>query len=79
MKSQMLVLIQVHSVPLEVVLSLLSSNPASALKLTSKGSIEVGKDADILGLDPNTLEPVVVIARGKLVATHSWTKSGMCV
>jgi beta-aspartyl-dipeptidase (metallo-type) len=50
---------------LEDVLPLATANTASILQLHSKGSLEPGKDGDILVLDPDSLEPVEVIARGK--------------
>lgn len=40
-----------EEIPLETALKVVTSNPASALKLKRKGNIAVGKDADILLLD----------------------------
>jgi beta-aspartyl-dipeptidase (metallo-type) len=51
--------------PLEEVLPLATENTARILQLRSKGTLEPGKDGDILVLDPDSLEPVEVIARGK--------------
>lgn len=40
-----------ENIPLETALRVLTSNPATVLKLKQKGRIEVGKDADLLLLD----------------------------
>ena len=40
-----------EDIPLETALKVLTSNPATILKLKQKGKIEVGKDADLLLLD----------------------------
>jgi beta-aspartyl-dipeptidase (metallo-type) len=50
---------------LKQVLPLFTSNTARILQLRSKGSLEPGKDGDLLVLDPNTLDLVEVIAGGK--------------
>ncbi|MEW5927503.1 MAG: amidohydrolase family protein [Gemmatimonadota bacterium] len=51
--------------PLERVLPIVSLNPARAVKLdVRKGTLEVGKDADIVVLDRDTLDVREVIARG---------------
>jgi beta-aspartyl-dipeptidase (metallo-type) len=50
---------------MEHVLPLATANTARVLQLRSKGSLEPGKDGDLLVLDPDSLEPVEVIARGK--------------
>jgi beta-aspartyl-dipeptidase (metallo-type) len=42
-----------------------TSNTARVLQLRSKGSLEAGKDGDLLVLRPDTLELVEVIAGGK--------------
>ena len=54
-----------HGFALEQVLPHLTSNTAQVLQLRSKGSLEVGKDGDLLVLDPDTLDVVEVLARGK--------------
>jgi beta-aspartyl-dipeptidase (metallo-type) len=54
-----------HGFELEKILPHFTSNTARVLQLRSKGSLEVGKDGDLLVLDPDTLEPVEVLARGK--------------
>jgi beta-aspartyl-dipeptidase (metallo-type) len=52
-------------VPLAAALQVVTSNPARMLKLRGKGRIAVGADADLLLLDPKTLELRSVIARGR--------------
>jgi beta-aspartyl-dipeptidase (metallo-type) len=54
-----------EKLPLELVLSFCTSNPAKVLKLESKGRLDEGKDADVLVLKKGSLEIVEVIARGK--------------
>ena len=54
-----------EKVPMEKALKVITSNPADALKLLSKGYIEQGRDADLVLLDKNTLEIDTVIALGK--------------
>jgi beta-aspartyl-dipeptidase (metallo-type) len=51
--------------PLHQVLPLATANTAKVLQLRSKGTLEPEKDGDLLVLDPDTLKPVEVIARGK--------------
>ena len=51
--------------PLEQVLPLATRNTAEVLQLRSKGSLEPGKDGDLLILDPGSLELQSVISRGK--------------
>jgi beta-aspartyl-dipeptidase (metallo-type) len=50
---------------LEQVLPFATKNTAKILQLRSKGCIEVGRDGDLLVLDPDSLELREVIARGK--------------
>ncbi|HEX2723879.1 MAG TPA: amidohydrolase family protein [Gemmatimonadaceae bacterium] len=54
-----------QKMPLELMLSFVTSNTAKALKLDQKGRLDEGKDADILVLRRGSLEIVEVIARGK--------------
>ena len=62
-------LVTKHGYALEVVLPLVTSNPAGVLKLKKKGRIEVGCDADILVVEDGVVEIRDVIARGKRVVT----------
>lgn len=51
--------------PLERVLPLVTLNPARAVKLDKrKGTLEAGKDADVVVLKRDTLDVVEVVARG---------------
>jgi len=54
-----------HGYSLDFVLPLVTTNPATALKLEKKGKLEPGKDADIVILGQKSLEIRDVIARGK--------------
>ena len=51
--------------PLEQVLPLATRNTAEVLQLHSKGSLEPGKDGDLLILEPGSLELQSMISRGK--------------
>jgi len=62
--------------PMEDILPLVTSTPASFTKLVKKGTISVGKDADILLLDRNTLSLQYVIARGSVMKTPDSTRRG---
>lgn len=57
--------VQRHNFPLEQVLALLTENTARALRLTQKGKLEKGLDADVLVMRKDSLEIVEVFARGK--------------
>jgi beta-aspartyl-dipeptidase (metallo-type) len=59
-----------HGFDLEQVLPLVTSNTARVLQLRSKGTLEPGKDGDLLVLDPENLELVEVIARGKRMVSN---------
>lgn len=56
--------IQQDQIPIRTALKTITSNPASILKLNSKGRIQTGLDADVLLIDKN-LELQGVIAMGK--------------
>jgi beta-aspartyl-dipeptidase (metallo-type) len=58
-----------EKIPLEIALNVITSNPARNLRLTNKGSIQVGKDADLVLLDEN-LEIDTVISRGRIMIKH---------
>lgn len=57
--------VQQEGVALETALRVITSNPAARLKLKAKGRLAPGSDADIVLLDPRTLEVHTVIARGR--------------
>lgn len=55
---------------LEDAIKAITSNPARALKLSSKGEIEKGKDADIVIIDKDEFNIVNVIAKGREVLSE---------
>ena len=52
------------NVPMEDAIRVITSNPATNLKLSNKGRIATGMDADLVILDEGTLEIDTVIAMG---------------
>ncbi|MFC9600483.1 beta-aspartyl-peptidase [Peribacillus butanolivorans] len=56
-----------EGIPLETALRVITTNPAQVLKLSSKGSIQTGKDADIVFLQKETLTIDTVMARGQVM------------
>jgi beta-aspartyl-dipeptidase (metallo-type) len=56
-----------HGRQLEQLLPLVTTNVARVLKLQQKGRIEPGADADLLVLRRETLEPVHVVAKGRVL------------
>ncbi len=56
-----------ESVPLGTALQVITSNPAKVLKLSNKGHIQPGKDADLVLLDKETLTIKTVFAQGKVM------------
>ena len=76
-----------HGYSLDFVLPLVTRNPATVLKLDRKGTLAVGKDADIVILSRDTLEIRDVIARGKrmvadgrpIVREKFLSKSSRCI
>jgi len=56
-----------HEWPLEQLLPLATTTPARVLKLQRKGRLERGADADLLVLRRDTLEPVHVVAKGRVL------------
>jgi beta-aspartyl-dipeptidase (metallo-type) len=56
-----------EGIPLETALKVITTNPAQVLKLSSKGSIQTGKDADIVFLKKETLTIDTVMARGQVM------------
>ncbi len=61
-----------EKLPLEKALKVVTSNVADILKLKNKGSLEVGKDADIVVLDKE-YKISDLIARGQLM-THNYKR-----
>ena len=62
--------IKTYEIPIEEALKVITSNVSKVLKLDNKGSIEVGKDADLVLVDENTLEIDTVIAMGKVMVEN---------
>lgn len=58
-----------QGIPLEIAIRAVTINPARILKLSSKGRIESGCDADLCLLDENTLQLRAVICRGKVMVS----------
>ncbi|WP_028399720.1 beta-aspartyl-peptidase [Ectobacillus panaciterrae] len=56
-----------EGIPLETALEVITTNPAQVLKLSSKGSIQTGRDADIVLLQKETLTISTVMARGQVM------------
>jgi beta-aspartyl-dipeptidase (metallo-type) len=54
-----------EQIPLETALQVVTANPARILKLGGKGQLVAGADADLVLLDPKSLEIRGVIARGR--------------
>ena len=63
-------LVTTHGYSLDLVLPLVTTNPARILKLPRKGQIAAGCDADLLIVEPDTLAVRDVIARGRRVVQH---------
>ncbi|MCM3603056.1 beta-aspartyl-peptidase [Robertmurraya korlensis] len=59
-----------EKVPLEQALQVITSNPAQVLKLSQKGNIQKGKDADLVILDKETLTIQSVIAKGQIMVAQ---------
>ncbi len=59
-----------EKVPLEQALQVITSNPAQVLKLSQKGNIQTGKDADLVILDKETLTIQTVIAKGQIMVAQ---------
>ena len=63
-------MVQVAGVPLAEAVRMASETPARIMKIEKKGSIEKGKDADIVIFDEN-VHIAVTIVNGKIVHTHT--------
>jgi beta-aspartyl-dipeptidase (metallo-type) len=59
-----------EGVPIEKALRVITQNPASILKLTQKGTVEVKKDADLVLLNKADFTIDTVIARGKVMVQN---------
>ena len=70
--TEMIDAVVLEKLPLEKALKVVTSNVAAILKLKNKGSIENGKDADIVLLD-NEYRISDVIARGQIM-THNYKR-----
>ncbi|MEA1939397.1 MAG: beta-aspartyl-peptidase, partial [Candidatus Caldatribacteriota bacterium] len=60
-------MIKEEKIPIEEAIKMTSTNIAKHLKLKQKGEIKVGKDADIVMLDENSLQVKYVIAKGQVM------------
>lgn len=59
-----------QGVPLEVALQVVTTTPASVLRLPGKGRLAEGFDADLLLLAPDSLEIHTVVARGRRMVSE---------
>ena len=55
-----------HNVAIEKAIRVITKNPAEILALENKGTIEEGKDADLVIVKEDTLDIDLVIAKGKV-------------
>jgi beta-aspartyl-dipeptidase (metallo-type) len=62
--------IQQENIPIETALKVITQNPASILKLRSKGMLQEGLDADIVLLDNESLDIDTVIALGQVMVQN---------
>lgn len=60
-----------EGIPLEIALQVITSNPAQVLKLSHKGNIKSGNDADIVLLNKETLEIDTVFALGRKMVENA--------
>lgn len=61
-----------EKLPLEVALKVITSNVADILKLSNKGRVKVGKDADVLLID-NDFNILSIVAMGELMVKNGKT------
>lgn len=59
-----------HGFALEQLLPLVTANTARVLRLETKGTLDVGKDADAVVMRKDSLEIVEVLARGRRLVAH---------
>ncbi|MDZ4956980.1 amidohydrolase family protein, partial [Clostridium perfringens] len=62
--------IKTYNLKIEDAIRVITSNVASVLKLSNKGSIDSGKDADLVLVDENSLEIDTVIAKGNIMVKN---------
>lgn len=60
-------MIEEHAVPVEKALAMITRNPAEVLRLSKKGRIEEGCDADLLLLNSVTLAVENIVALGRIL------------
>ncbi|MDZ5470159.1 beta-aspartyl-peptidase [Bacillus sp. 31A1R] len=59
-----------EGISVETAIKVITQNPANILKLRQKGTIEIGKDADLVMLDKETYSIDHVLALGKLMVKN---------
>jgi len=75
--NQIRTMILYHGWSIEQAFSLATSNTAAYLGFSQKGTLAVDKDADVIVLDPTTLDLQYVISNGYLVKTPNATETAM--
>eukprot|EP00735_Rhodelphis_limneticus_P006410 TRINITY_DN18819_c0_g1::TRINITY_DN18819_c0_g1_i1::g.15251::m.15251 TRINITY_DN18819_c0_g1::TRINITY_DN18819_c0_g1_i1::g.15251 ORF type:complete len:426 (+),score=88.34,sp/P39377/IADA_ECOLI/45.24/3e-100,Amidohydro_1/PF01979.15/1.6e-06,Amidohydro_1/PF01979.15/0.00012,Amidohydro_5/PF13594.1/5.8e-13,Amidohydro_4/PF13147.1/2.2e-07,Amidohydro_4/PF13147.1/0.97,Amidohydro_3/PF07969.6/0.0061,Amidohydro_3/PF07969.6/2.1e+03,Amidohydro_3/PF07969.6/0.018 TRINITY_DN18819_c0_g1_i1:125-1402(+) len=66
-----------HQWDISAALKPFTLNAATCLKLVNKGHIALGKDADLLTLNPSNLTLQHVIANGRVMKDGDWVQKGM--
>ncbi|MFS0863275.1 beta-aspartyl-peptidase [Fredinandcohnia sp. 179-A 10B2 NHS] len=62
--------IQVEGIDIETAIRVITSNPATILKLSDKGQIKEGMDADIVLVNKDSLDIIKVFAKGQLMVDN---------
>ncbi|MGG7059424.1 beta-aspartyl-peptidase [Clostridium nigeriense] len=62
--------INTYNIPIDDAIKVITSNVAKVLKLKNKGSIESGKDADLVLVNEDNLEIDIVISMGKVMVKN---------
>lgn len=62
--------INTYNIPIDDAIKVITSNVAKVLKLKNKGSIEIGKDADLVLVNEDNLQIDIVIAMGKVMVKN---------
>ena len=65
--------IKEYHIPIDEALKVITSNVSKVLKLKNKGSIDIGKDADLVIVNEETLDIDTVIAMGKVMVKDGAT------